>query len=260
MKKIYYLCLALGIMFSSTVFISCGSDDGKSNPENSTNSGSGSSQDTQPQKTADRDEAGNILINEKNFPDAAFRKYLLAQNYGTDGVLTIEEFAEIKNIDVSLLNIQSLQGIDFFTALVRLDCEKNPLTSLDMSNNVLLEDLKCEECQIATLNVSKNVKLTRLSCHSNQLTSLDVSNNVQLAYLHCPQNKLNVLNVSKNVKLINLSCSDNQLTSLDVSKNTLLEELYCYYNQLTYLDVSNNTKLTYLRYDTDKVTITGWPK
>lgn len=248
-RKFYYVWV---IMLSSLISfgcISCGSDDD-----------SAPTPTPQSSDAADRDAFGNIKVSAINFPDDNFRSFLLAQGYGADGVLTEKEIANIKCLEIPLLNIQNLNGIAFFTSLVELDCEHNLITSLDMSKNVLLEYLKCEECQITTLDVSKNVRLTKLSCHSNQLTSLDVSKNIALKDLHCPHNKLTSLDVSKNLNLTRLSCSNNQLTSLDVSKNTLLEELYCYNNQLTYLDVSNNTRLTNLDYDTDKVTIYGWPK
>ena len=247
-RKFYYVWVIILSSLISFGCISCGGDD--SSPSSTPQSPDG----------ADRDAAGNLKVSATNFPDENFRSFLLSQDYGADGVLTEKEIANIKIIKIPSLNIQSLSGIAFFTSLVEFDCEHNLITSLDMSKNVLLEYLKCEECKITTLDVSENIKLSKLACHSNQLTSLDVSKNIALKDLHCPHNKLASLDVSNNPNLIRLSCSDNQLTSLDVSKNTLLEELYCYNNQLTYLDVSNNTKLTDFRYDTDKVTIYGWPK
>ena len=224
-RKFYYVWVIILSSLISFGCISCGSDD-SSTPQTSPDA-------------ADRDAAGNLKVSAVNFPDENFRSFLLSQDYGADGVLTQKEIDDIKSLEIPSLNIKNLNGIAFFTSLVELDCEHNLITSLDLSKNVLLEYLKCEECQITTLDVSKNVRLTKLLCHSNQLTSLDVSKNIALKDLHCPH---------------------NQLASLDVSKNTLLEELYCNDNQLTYLDVSNNTRLTDLRYDTDKVTIYGWPK
>jgi hypothetical protein len=245
-RKFYYVWVIILSSLISFGCISCGSDD-STTPQPSPDA-------------ADRDAAGNLKVSAVNFPDENFRSFLLSQGYGADGVLTQKEIADIKSLEIPSLNIRNLNGIAFFTSLVELDCEHNLITSLDMSKNVLLQYLKCEECQITTLDVSKNVKLTKLACHSNQLTSLDISKNIALKDLHCPHNKLVSLDVSNNPDLIRLSCSDNKLTSLDVSKNTLLEELYCNDNQLTYLDVSNNTRLADLRYDTDKVTIYGWPK
>ena len=138
--------------------------------------------------------------------------------------------------------------------ITHLDCTKNQLTSLDVSNNTELIVLYCYINQIRSLDVSKNTKLETLVCFTNQLTSLDVSNNTALKTLQCNDNQIKSLDVSKNAVLIILDCYYNQLTSLDVSKNTVLENLVCNHNQLDGLDVSKNTALTLLYCDDNKIT------
>ncbi|MBR6962294.1 MAG: leucine-rich repeat protein [Prevotella sp.] len=187
-----------------------------------------------------------IAVDATNFPDENFRNWVLAQNFGQDGVLTEEEIAEVKEIEVFNKDIADLKGIEYFTALTELDCYKNQLTALDMSQNTALEELFCDFNQLTSLDVSKNTALTRLYCDGNQLTSLDVSKNTALENLHCHSNQLASLDVSKNTALTYLSCEDNKLSSLDVSKNSALTRLYCDGNQLTELDVSKNTALTVL--------------
>ena len=186
--------------------------------------------------------AGTVAINETNFPDANFRNWLLAQNYGSDGNLTKEETDTITRIDVSNKSIKNLQGIEFFTALTELTCYNNQLTSLDVSKNTKLIQLHCGSNQLTALDVSKISMLQYLYCHDNQLTALDVSKNTWLKYLWCYDNQLTSLDVSKNTMLIELNCSNNQLTSLNV-KNTALTRFYCNNNQLTSLDVSGCTQL-----------------
>ena len=66
--------------------------------------------------------AGDIDINETNFPDASFRAWLHAQTYGSDDILTAEEIAAITFINVSDQNISDLTGIECFTALTELEC------------------------------------------------------------------------------------------------------------------------------------------
>ena len=191
----------------------------------------------------------DVEINETNFPDASFRNYLLSQDYGSDGKLTDEEIAGVTSINVSGTyfspgTISSLKGIEFFTALEDLRCNDNQLNSLDVSGCTALTTLFCYNNQLTSLDVSKNTALTWLQCDNNQLTSLDVSKNTALTRLECYDNPLTSLDVSKNTALETLSCGSNQLTSLDVSKNTALIYLDCFDNQLTSLDVSKNTALT----------------
>ncbi|MBR6964087.1 MAG: leucine-rich repeat domain-containing protein [Prevotella sp.] len=190
--------------------------------------------------------ADDIVINETNFPDENFRNWMLAQDYGQDGVLTETEIAGVTEMDVNNENIANLKGIEYFTALTSLYCYGNQLSSLDVSQNTALTELSCNGNQLSSLDVSQNTALTELSCWSCQLTSLDVSQNTALTYLDCGFNQLTSLDVSQNTALTYLDCGFNQLTSLDVSQNTALTELSCGSNQLTSLEVSQNTALTEL--------------
>ena len=188
--------------------------------------------------------ADDIPINSTTFPDENFRNWVLAQDYGQDGVLTEDEIAGVIYINVTDKNIISLKGIEYFTALWDIYCGGNQLTSLDVSQNTALEELYCNNNQLTSLDVSKNTALTWLDCTGNQLTSLDVSQNTALMRLLCSGNQLTTLDVSKNTALTRLFCGYNQLTSLDVSQNTALTWLECSNNELTSLDVSKNTALT----------------
>ena len=174
----------------------------------------------------------DVEINETNFPDADFRSYLLSESYGSDGVITNAEIAEVTSIDVSLKNIASLKGIEFFTALTTLNCLGNQLTALDVSKNTALTTLSCSINQLPSLDVSKNTALTMLSCYENQLTALDVTKNTALNYLICHYNQLTALDVSKNTALTALICLGNQLTALDVTNITALTYLRCYQNKI----------------------------
>ncbi len=194
----------------------------------------------------------DVEINETNFPDEKFRSYLLSQEYGWDEKLTDSEIAGLRMMSVWSKGIQSLQGIEYFTALLTLDCYDNQLTSLDVSKNTALKTLSCYDNQLTSLDMSGCTALTELNCSSNQLTSLDVSKNTALKTLSCYDNQLTSLDVSKNTALEYLFCYWNQLTSLDVSKNTALEYLYCSDNLLTSLDVSN-TALTNLYCYSNKI-------
>jgi hypothetical protein len=118
--------------------------------------------------------------------------------------------------------IQSLEGIQCFTAMTYLFAVNNLLTSLD---------------------VSQNTALTWLNCGQNQLDSLDVSGATALVGLSCVGNQLTGLDVSQNTNLITLYCDNNQLDSLDVSQNTALQDLFCYQNQLTTLNIKNGNNI-----------------
>ena len=188
----------------------------------------------------------DVEINETNFPDEAFRSWLLEQDYGKDGMITDKEIAEVTSINVREKGIESLKGIEFFTALHSLYCFSNHLTMLDVSKNTALEELTCSDNPLTTLDVSKNTALTWLECSADQLTELDVSKNTDLVMLGCEENQLTTLDLSKNTALIYLFCNNNNLMTLDVSQNIELAWILCYQNQLTGLNVSGCTWLEHL--------------
>lgn len=143
-------------------------------------------------------------------------------------------------------NLLSSSGIEKLYALNTMECEANQFTSLDLSNNTVLEELYCSSNRLISLVVSNSPALKKLHCSYNSLTSLDVSKNTVLTDLNCGSNQLPSLDVSNNTVLTKLYCSSNGLPSLVVSNNTLLEYLYCASNQFTSLDLSNNASLTIL--------------
>ena len=218
---------------------------------------------------ADSNANGDVEINKSNFPDPNFRKYV-KDNFDTnvsDDKLDQTELDRVTVINLYQRPVSSLQGIEFFKNLTKLDCtddklkrldvSRNPnltvlecsfneLTKLDVSNNTNLKKLNCDGNKLIRLNVTKNPKLTELFFDGNSLTSLDVSKNKELTKLFCFENKLIRLNVTKNTKLTELWCYQNNLTSLDVSKNPKLTKLHCHENNLTSLDLSKNKELTEL--------------
>ena len=194
-----------------------------------------------------------VTIDETTFPDETFRKWVLKQTYGKDGVLTEQEIAGVKEIDVAYMDIKSLKGIEFFTALERLWCG-NLQDGLDLSKNTALTDLRCSHCNLKELDLSKNTALEWLICSDNQLTTIDLSNNTALDQLNVSNNQLTELDVSKNTLLTYLTCYNNKLTGIDVSQNSKLKMLSCYYNEITELDVTKNLELEILSCGDNKLT------
>lgn len=190
--------------------------------------------------------ASGVSISEENFPDEAFRKYVSENlDNNKDGSLSETEISAVTEINVREKKIHSLKGIEYFTALKKLDCYDNFLKELDMTKNTALTELNCEYNRLSTLDVSKNTALKKLNCSRNSiyLESLDVSKNTVLEELNCGDNWITSLNVSNNTGLKKLLCGINKITELDVSKNLLLKELDCNYIGITSLDISNNANL-----------------
>ena len=113
--------------------------------------------------------SSGIIIDKNTFPDDNFRNWVLAQDYGQDGLLTDKEIAAVTEIKVIYKNISNLKGIEYFTALEVLHCQCNQLTSLDVSNNTALRELNCNTNLLTALDVSNTTALTLLDCSWNQI-------------------------------------------------------------------------------------------
>ena len=196
--------------------------------------------------------AGSIEINEENFPDANFRKWLLAQSYGKDAVITDAEMAGITKISATGCGIADLTGIEYFTELTELNVanfddtpeeKKNRITSIDLSALTKLRKLWCNDNLIASLDFSQCPDLRDLDCSNNQLTELNVTCCPYLSTLLCSGNNLTELDVTQNPSMYQLYCDNNQLTSIDVTNFEQMIMFNCYNNQLTSLDLTGCTAL-----------------
>ncbi|MBP5654191.1 MAG: S-layer homology domain-containing protein [Clostridiales bacterium] len=199
--------------------------------------------------------AGDVAIDETNFPDENFRNCILAQDYGADGILTESEIAAVTKIEVKEKEITDIKGIEYFTALQELDCSKNKLTKFDISKNTALTYLDCSgNFDLASLDVSKNTALTILFCQNNSLTELDVTKNTALKYLSFGGGLVASIDVSKNPELVELDCGWSKLTSIDVTHNPKLFSLLCFGNSIKKLDLSNNPELVNLHCTNNELT------
>ena len=71
-----------------------------------------------------------IAIDAATFPDANFREALSKMEIGSDGVLTDAEIDKLTALSVSDQEISDLTGVEVFTSLERLYCERNQLKKL----------------------------------------------------------------------------------------------------------------------------------
>lgn len=133
----------------------------------------------------------DVEINEKNFPDENFRKWILSQPYGMDGILSDKDIAGITEIDVANKNIQDLKGIEYFTALESLNLDRNKLKSVDVSKNKDLAYLRIGWNQLTSLDISKNKAMRFLMCGGNSLTELNASGCTALEWIRCWRNQFN---------------------------------------------------------------------
>lgn len=168
---------------------------------------------TAPETTAEETEAPEVSIplTAEYFPDEAFCQLVSAFDQNKDGVLSLEERMAVKEIRcVNTISytkegviptflhgpIYNLEGLKYFPALEVLECPYLGLTELDVSHNLELTYLFCQNNKLTTLDLSKNEALFQLDCHDNQLTSLNISSKQKLCWINCVANSMTELNLS----------------------------------------------------------------
>ncbi|MEM6718974.1 MAG: hypothetical protein AAF611_06660 [Bacteroidota bacterium] len=204
----------------------------------------------------------NSESNKMNYtaiPDANFEAALVALGIDTvpnDGQVLTADIQGVTSLNLDNQNIDDLTGIEDFIALTNLNCRRNNLTTLNVSQNVLLESLNAAQNNLTTVDISNNLSLDTLTLFFNDLTSIDVSNNTALEILNIYSNdNLTSLDIITNTLLKEVYVFNTGITSLDVSNNTDLRELRAYNTPLATIDVSNNTLLEELRVDNTNVTV-----
>lgn len=123
-----------------------------------------------------------------NIPDPHFKDALLNHDlFGGDPIDTNQDgeiqVSEAEAISVLIVGdpfiqgqIQDMTGIEAFVNITELHCYRNQISSLDLSENIVLTYLDCQENQLSSLNLSENIALEYLDCSDNLLVSLDVRN------------------------------------------------------------------------------------
>ena len=213
---------------------------------------------------------GVCRTDETVFPDANFRQALFdyaknpssgivvgfPYNYYTYPVGAYTGYIkDWKKMDLAGKSIANLKGIEHFYNLQTLICNDNQLTSVDLTKNVNLSTLNLSNNSLSTIDLSKNKELNTLSLRNNKLESLDVTNNVNLQSLHVNNNLLTEINLAANWMLKYLDINDNKLNTLNLSYAEYLE-VNCQNNKLTEISVGDierlncsNNNLTGLKFD-----------
>lgn len=214
--------------------------------------------------TASAAEKKGVAVNETNFPDPAFRKYI-SDSVDRDGdlLLSADEISSVKSVYVSGMKISCLDGIEYFTGITSLICMDNSLTELDVSSNKELTSLSASGNMLSEIDLSRNTKLENLdlgmtakdgTIYGNSLSELDLSRNKNLKNLSCVSNRLKKLDLSGCPKLEVVKCSNNSLTEINTVGCGNLRQLECYSNSLKKLDLKGNPKLNGLYCSDNKLT------
>lgn len=104
-----------------------------------------------------------------SIPDTSFEKILIAKGIDSDGVVNqqmLKSDAEtVLELDLGILEygaIHDISGIEGFTSLKRLYANQHNIEQIDLSANILLEEIYLAGNNLSSINVSKNTNLVLL--------------------------------------------------------------------------------------------------
>ena len=168
-----------------------------------------------------------IAINEKNFPDVAFRNYIQKKadknnNYSLDS----DELEKLQEIYLSNGdNVKDCTGIEYLINLKSITIKDCSLTTpLDLTYNTEVVYLNVENCSLESLIVNSD-SMTYLDCQNNNLEKLDLTNVSNLTYLNVSNNNISYIDVSNCTDLNKILVEYNPLVCLDLSNNPIVKTL-----------------------------------
>lgn len=114
------------------------------------------------------EEFQEVQIDEVTFPDEAFRSFVGEQyDRDQDQKLSPEEMKPVTSLYLKDREIQDLTGLEHFKNLVFLECSENQLQELEVSALKELRGLYCKLNQITALDLTENIHLRQLECDEN---------------------------------------------------------------------------------------------
>ena len=143
-------------------------------------------------------------IEKLNFDNCSSLQYLNLQGVTTNAIsgtaITIDNYTQATNFDISVkgtpftsfsfINDTDLTSIVFDGEFTDVNLSGNSsLEGVNVSALTNLKTLDVQKCKLQSLDVTKNLALTSLICNNNELTTLDVSNNTSLVKFYCNDNK-----------------------------------------------------------------------
>lgn len=158
--------------------------------------------------------------------DRNFLKYLLSRfDADADGKIVGDETKGVTGMSFCTDDINTLDGIQYFSDLKSLDCQgtvwNGQLSSLALQQNTSLEKLNCSYNRISSILLPSS--LTELDCRFNKFQTVNFKNAVHLKKLNCYGCGIQELDLSSLTELEELSAGFNSFKTLDISSNKSLK-------------------------------------
>ncbi len=149
------------------------------------------------------------------------------------------------------VNAMEILQINECVQLEYLNCAYNSLSELDLHNltqlthffssNEITDVIGEVQNVFSTLDLSNNINLIEVDCENNYIENLILGNNDELIHLRCSYNTFTDIDLTALINLKYLHIYRNDLTELNLSQNTNLEEAYLGINDGNFNDGISNS-------------------
>lgn len=191
---------------------------------------------------------------ELTFIDEQFRKCVIVNGTLNNWVYVLE-YTELKcrasqlngegNVNISF-SVSSVEEISLFTNLTKLDLSGNNLGSIDLSNNLRLEELNLSKLPIKSLDLTSNENLKKLYLTGSHLINIEIASHERLIELKIASTAVTQLNVENNVNLEILDIADTTISTIDLGFNAKLKNLNLSATNIEDIDLSKLDNLRQL--------------
>jgi hypothetical protein len=198
--------------------------------------------------------AQNVTI-----PDPIFKDRLLNHDpdvdTNDDGEIQISEALDftttlqLSGSSSNEFNIMDLTGIEAFINVSTINAGRNDLTSIDVTQNIELRNLRLDDNMLSEIDVSQNTQLRGLVLFDNpNITVLDLTNNPDLQTLQASEMNLGTLDLSQNTLLRSLALENCNISTINLTNNTALRTLFLNDNPILELDLTLNILIDELQF------------
>ena len=181
-----------------------------------------------------------VTISDGNFAAILNERYPTCMN-GNQLDITCLEITNEENLNLNSMQIQNIDGIQYFTNLKVLEVLENNITSISQLPTTLVK-FDCSMNQLNQLPSLPNT-LEELSCAMNRLTNLPILPN-SLKVLYCNFNEItNLPYLPSNLEF--LACGSNKITCLPTLPKTIfigdiaLNPLACLSSHESWMDAES---------------------
>ncbi len=182
-----------------------------------------------------------VEINSVNFPDAVVLNRVKKYDNNHDGKLSVSEREKVTSIQMD--EAKDLTGIECFPKLERLALNYSDCSAFDFGSVPSINYIFLYECEIGSLDLSRNLKLKQLDVTDSPLEELLLPSGDHLTDISCKNCGLASIDLTSCPKLDHLNLRNNSLTELDISHCPNLILVSCYGNKISELDISQCPEL-----------------